>query len=50
MCDACTGSCLTEDALTTDEVYTDNGESDGGPLLGVSLALGSFDGETFVAA
>ena len=35
----CTGSCRTEDALT--------GETD---EPGVSLALGYYDGETFVAA
>ena len=46
-CKACTGPCLTDEALTTDEVYY---VDDGAPLSGVSLALGSFDGETFVAA
>ena len=35
----CTGSCRTEDALTTDE-----------DVPGYSLALGYYDGETFVAA
>ena len=46
-CKACTGPCLTDEALTTDEVYyVDDGE----PLSGVSLALGSYDEGTFVAA
>ena len=46
-CDECTGPCLTEEALTTDEVYyVDDGE----PFSGVSLVLGSLDGDTFVAA
>ena len=39
-CEACTGSCQKEDALTTDETS----------VAGVSLALGYYDGETFVAA
>ncbi len=38
-CSECTGSCRTEEALT--------GETD---VEGVSLALGYYDGETFVAA
>lgn len=49
-CNACTGSCLTVDALTTDEVYYDDGVTDGNLWPEVSLVLGSFDGETFVAA
>jgi hypothetical protein len=48
-CWACTGSCLTVDALTTDEVYYDDGVADGNLWPEVSLALGSYDGE-FVAA
>ena len=39
-CSACTGSCQKEEALTTDETG----------VSGCSLALGSFDGGTFVAA
>ena len=39
-CSACTGSCQKEEALTTDETG----------VSGCSLALGSYDGETFVAA
>ena len=50
-CNACTGSCLTVDALTTDEVYDDNGVSDAEePLSNVVLVRGTYDGETFVAA
>ena len=45
-CSECTGSCQTEEALTTDEMYDSFGE----PLEGVSLTLGHYDGETFVAA
>ena len=47
-CDECTGSCLTDEALTTDEVY----DFDNGNLLPgeVSLVLGYYDGENFVAA
>ena len=50
MCNACTGSCLTVGALTTDEVYYDNGVTDGNLWPEVSLALGHYDGGTFVAA
>ena len=44
-CDECTGSCLTDEALTTDEVY----DVDNGNLLPgeVSLALGYYDGDYF---
>ena len=46
-CDECTGSCLTDEALTTDEVYyVDDGE----PWSGVTLVRGTYDGENFVAA
>ena len=35
----------------TDKVYYDNGETDvDDPMSGVSLTLGYYDGETFVAA
>ena len=44
-CKACTGPCLTDEALTTDEVYH---VDDGAPLSeGVSLALGNYEGGTF---
>ena len=49
-CEACTGSCKKEGALTTDEVYYDNGVTDGNLWPEVSLALGHYDGGTFVAA
>ena len=49
---SCSGDapCKKEGALTTDEVYYDNGVTDGNLWPEVSLALGHYDGGTFVAA
>jgi hypothetical protein len=44
-CSACIGACQTEEALTTTVTY----DSFGNPQSGINLALGHYDGVTFVA-